>query len=43
MRTSVLPKMEKDAPIRDWIVGDTGIPKKGRRARHFAHYLAAAA
>lgn len=26
VRTFVLPKIEKDAPIRAWIVDDTGIP-----------------
>jgi SRSO17 transposase len=32
VRTFVLPKIEKDAPIRAWIVDDTGIPKKGRHS-----------
>lgn len=30
MRSYVLPKMEERAPIRAWIVDDTGIPKKGK-------------
>jgi SRSO17 transposase len=30
--TFVLPKIEKDAPIRAWIVDDTGIPKKGKHS-----------
>lgn len=32
MRGYVLPKMEKRAPIRAWIIDDTGIPKKGRHS-----------
>ena len=32
MRDYVLPKMEKQAPIRAWIVDDTGIPKKGKHS-----------
>jgi SRSO17 transposase len=32
MRDYVLPKMEKRAPIRAWIIDDTGIPKKGRHS-----------
>jgi SRSO17 transposase len=32
VRTFVLPKMEKQAPIRAWIVDDTGLPKKGRHS-----------
>jgi SRSO17 transposase len=32
VRTFVLPVMEKTAPIRAWIVDDTGIPKKGKRS-----------
>ena len=32
VRTFVLPKMEKDAPIRAWIIDDTGIPKKGKHS-----------
>ena len=32
VRTFVLPKIEKDAPIRAWIVDDTGIPKKGKHS-----------
>jgi SRSO17 transposase len=32
VRDYVLPKMEKRAPIRAWIIDDTGIPKKGRHS-----------
>ena len=32
VRTFILPKIEKDAPIRAWIVDDTGIPKKGKHS-----------
>ena len=32
VRTFVLPKIEKLAPIRGWIVDDTGIPKKGKHS-----------
>jgi SRSO17 transposase len=32
VRTFVLPAMEKRAPIRAWIVDDTGIPKKGKHS-----------
>jgi len=32
MRDYVLPKLEKRAPIRAWIIDDTGIPKKGRHS-----------
>jgi SRSO17 transposase len=32
MRAYVLPKMAKRAPIRAWIIDDTGIPKKGRHS-----------
>lgn len=32
VRTFVLPIMEKSAPIRAWIVDDTGIPKKGKHS-----------
>jgi SRSO17 transposase len=32
MRDYVLPKMVKRAPIRAWIIDDTGIPKKGRHS-----------
>jgi SRSO17 transposase len=32
VRTFVLPKIEKQAPIRGWIVDDTGIPKKGKHS-----------
>jgi SRSO17 transposase len=32
IRTFVLPKIEEQAPIRAWIVDDTGIPKKGRHS-----------
>ena len=32
VRAFVLPKMEKQAPIRAWIVDDTGIPKKGKHS-----------
>jgi SRSO17 transposase len=32
VRTFVLPKLEKQAPIRGWIVDDTGIPKKGKHS-----------
>ena len=28
----VLPKMEQTAPIRAWIIDDTGIPKKGKHS-----------
>jgi SRSO17 transposase len=28
----VLPKMERQAPIRAWIIDDTGIPKKGKHS-----------
>ncbi len=30
VREAVLPAMEAQAPIRAWIIDDTGIPKKGR-------------
>jgi len=32
VRTFVLPKIEKHAPIRAWIIDDTGIPKKGKHS-----------
>jgi SRSO17 transposase len=32
VRTFVLPKMQSRAPIRAWIVDDTGIPKKGKHS-----------
>jgi SRSO17 transposase len=32
VRTFVLPKMQKHAPIRAWIIDDTGIPKKGKHS-----------
>ena len=32
VRTFVLPKMEETAPIRAWIIDDTGIPKKGKHS-----------
>jgi SRSO17 transposase len=32
VRSFVLPKMEAWAPIRAWIVDDTGIPKKGKHS-----------
>jgi SRSO17 transposase len=32
VRAFVLPRMEKQAPIRAWIVDDTGIPKKGKHS-----------
>lgn len=32
VRHYVLPKMENQAPIRAWIVDDTGIPKKGKHS-----------
>ena len=32
VRTFVLPKIEKQAPIRGWIINDTGIPKKGKHS-----------
>ena len=32
VRTFVLPKIAKDAPIRAWIIDDTGIPKKGKHS-----------
>ena len=32
VRDYVLPKMEKQAPIRAWIVDDTGMPKKGKHS-----------
>jgi SRSO17 transposase len=32
VRAFVLPKMESQAPIRAWIVDDTGIPKKGKHS-----------
>lgn len=32
VRTFVLPKIEKRAPIRAWIIDDTGIPKKGKHS-----------
>jgi SRSO17 transposase len=30
--TFVLPKIEQQAPIRAWIIDDTGIPKKGKHS-----------
>jgi len=32
VRAFVLPKMEKQAPVRAWIIDDTGIPKKGKHS-----------
>jgi len=32
VRSFVLPIMEKTAPIRAWIIDDTGIPKKGKHS-----------
>jgi SRSO17 transposase len=32
VRTFVLPKLEKQAPIRAWIIDDTGIPKRGKHS-----------
>jgi SRSO17 transposase len=32
VRTFVLAKMESQAPIRAWIIDDTGIPKKGKHS-----------
>ncbi|MGE3703420.1 MAG: IS701 family transposase [Hyphomicrobiaceae bacterium] len=32
VRSFVLPKMESRAPIRAWIVDDTGMPKKGKHS-----------
>ena len=32
VRAFVLPIMEKTAPIRAWIVDDTGVPKKGKHS-----------
>ncbi len=32
VRSFVLPIMEKTAPIRGWIIDDTGIPKKGKHS-----------
>jgi SRSO17 transposase len=32
VRSLVLPIMEKTAPVRAWIIDDTGIPKKGRHS-----------
>ena len=32
VRSFVLPKIEKQAPIRAWIIDDTGIPKKGKHS-----------
>jgi SRSO17 transposase len=32
MRDHVLPKMASQAPIRAWIVDDTGMPKKGKHS-----------
>jgi SRSO17 transposase len=32
VRTFVLPKMEDAAPVRAWIIDDTGIPKKGKHS-----------
>ncbi len=36
VRTFVLPKIEKQAPIRAWIIDDTGIPKKGKHPIGFS-------
>jgi SRSO17 transposase len=36
VRSFVLPKMEARAPVRAWIVDDTGIPKKGKHSARFA-------
>jgi SRSO17 transposase len=32
VRTEVLPAIERQGPIRAWIVDDTGFPKKGRHS-----------
>jgi SRSO17 transposase len=32
VRSFVLPKIEQQAPLRAWIVDDTGIPKKGKHS-----------
>ena len=32
VRGYVLPKIEREAPIRAWIIDDTGIPKKGKHS-----------
>jgi SRSO17 transposase len=32
VRTFVLPKMERQAPVRAWIIDDTGMPKKGKHS-----------
>jgi SRSO17 transposase len=32
VRTFVLPKLERQAPIRAWIIDDTGMPKKGKHS-----------
>lgn len=32
VRAFVLPVMEKTAPVRAWIIDDTGIPKKGKHS-----------
>ena len=32
VRAFVLPKIERHAPIRAWIIDDTGIPKKGKHS-----------
>ena len=32
VRNFVLPKIEEAAPIRAWIIDDTGIPKKGKHS-----------
>lgn len=32
VRTFVLPKIVRRAPVRAWIIDDTGIPKKGRHS-----------
>lgn len=32
VREFVLPKVEKHAPIRTWIIDDTGIPKQGKHS-----------
>src|ERR687898_799576 len=32
VRAWVLPEMERHGPIRAWVVGETGFPKKGRHS-----------